>query len=234
MKKFNFQLYERLNGKIIRDSGGVVYVTGADDAAKATLMDKDGASESNALSLTNGGATFYTANSITSLDLYIMTPGGQFIVEKGITPGEHDLYVDVQQRHQCMVIPFSMDDLTANTETDTGFDEPSNAIMLPDAAIRVVTVDATETIDVGTDSTDSGDANGFIAAASVANAAVVNGTIANGSNTLGALFEVQDSANAGDLTHEGHISGGKSITLTTSAGSDTAEGFIYLPYLLCN
>ena len=234
LKLFRIQLADHRSGSMIEDAGGVCLVTAADSPQKATLKNADGSSLSNPISLTNGQIEFWTDDTVSNVDLYIQGPNGHFVTEKGVkASGPNEIFIDQGQRLGAMVIPFSYDDQAGDaTETDTGFDEPSNAIMLPTPAIRVTAADSGETIDVGTDSTDSGDADGFLDGVSVASEAVVKGTIANGGVTIGTLFTVQDSANAGDLTHEGHVSGGKSITYTLSAGADTGEGFIVLPYML--
>lgn len=234
-REYRIQLKDALTGKAIISAGGKVLVVESGDASKQTIYsDAQGTPATNPMTPTRGFINFFVPESVDQVDLYIQAPGGQFVVVPDVTPsGPNEIAVDTNARMGTMVIPFSMDDYTANTESDTGFDEPAGAIMLPHPAVNVLTADSTETINVGTDSNDSGDADGFIAAVSVGTQGLAKATIANGANTLGALFEVQDSANSGDLTHEGHVSGGKSITLTLSAGSDTAEGFIHLPYMLC-
>lgn len=235
--RYKIQLHDRgighQSGPAVIAAGGVVKVCTAGSAGKSTIQDRDGVALSNPLALTRGSAEFYTNDA--EVDLFVACPNGQFVVLWDVGPDEvNEVPVDRGQMHQCMVIPFKQSDFTANIETDTGFDEPASgaALLLPYPAVKVTTLDVGETIDVGTDSGDGGDADGFLAAASINAAALVKGTILNGSNTLGALFEVQDSANAGDLTHEAVVSTGKSITITTTAGSDTGAGYIYLPYLL--
>jgi hypothetical protein len=170
---------------------------------------------------------------VNTVDLYIQSPGGQFIVKAGVAPGSHDFAVDTSMRRQVAVIPFAMVDTTV-TETDTGFDTVANAFYEPFPAIRVTAIDSTETVDVGTATGESGDPDGFIAAVSVGTTGLFQGLILNAANTMGALFERQDSANAGDLQPAVHASDGKSIVWTPSAGSDTGKGFIYLPYFLAN
>lgn len=240
-KRCKFQLYEQGamvgGGKAIESSGGVVYVAQNGSPSKRTITDVDGTALTNPRALTNGSCEFYVADSVEKVDLYIACPDGQFLVVQDAEVEQiDDLYVDKGVKHQCMVIPFDQADFSAATEKDSGFDEPKSgkALMLPHPAIRVTTVDATETMEVGTDSADSGDADGFLDAIDLATAALVQGLILNGANTMGALFERQDSANAGDLVPAAHVSAGKSITYTTTAGSDTGKGFIYLPYLLCD
>lgn len=242
MQKISFQLYDvgagGQAGAMITDTGGKVQVNTAGDASKATIYDAAGAAitTTSALSLTNGGYTFYVADSVASVDLYIMAPGGQFVVRRGAIPGMNEIAVDTRVLNQVAVIPFSASDSTAAAEKDTGFDLPLYSQVMPFPAIRVTTIDATETIDVGLLSSETaGDADGFLALASVATAGLVKGTIINGTPTLGALMYVQDSANAGDESREGHVitgSNATSITYTLTAGSDTAEGFIFLQYQL--
>lgn len=240
-KRIQFQLYElgsvgAMAKKLISSSGGVVYVAAENDPSKVAITDKDGATLSNPRALTNGACEFHVDTSVSKVDLFIQCPDGQFVVARGVDETVQDIGVDVGQMHQCMVIPFAQADFTANTETDTGFDEPlsGKAMMLPNPAIRVTTADATETLDVGTDGAVTNDPNGFLAAVSLGTPGLVKGSLANGVLTLGALLFVQDSANAGDEAPEGHLSTGENITITTSAGSDTGEGYIYLPYLLLN
>jgi hypothetical protein len=212
--RYTFQLYDR-DGKAIQSSGGVVYVAASGDAAKQAITDKDGVALSNPRALTRGACEFYVVDTAADVDLYIQAPGGQFVVKQDFVAGETpDIAVDTDHRNQVMVIPWAAADVTAATETATGFTEPANAVfLLHGAGCRVTAIDATETLDVGTLSTDSGDADGFLSALDVA--------------TLGDVLD-----NGALLASLGRVSGGKSITLTTTAGSDTGKGFIHLPYVL--
>lgn len=231
MKKYSIQLADHRTGKIIQDAGGAVYVAVNGANNKETLYDKDGASLANPVALNNGLIDFWVGDAVNYVDLYIQGPNGHFVVLEDVGPsGPNEIYIDQGQKIGTMVIPFDIADTTAATETDTGFDEPANALMLPSPAVNVVDLDAAENIDVGTDSTDAGDADGFLAALSVATAGVAKGTLADGAQTIGALLKTDESA--GDFVPEAHVSGGKSITYTLTAGSDTAAGKILLPYQL--
>jgi len=118
---------------------------------------------------------------------------------------------------------------TAATETDSGIVLPAKAVVT-DVWIDVITVDATETVAVGTDSTDSGDANGYLTAASLATAGLVRPIMTNGALTRGALL-VDDEDGAGALVPVCDVaSGGKKVTVTTSAGTDTAVFDVYVAY----
>jgi hypothetical protein len=235
-RRFDIQLAD-IDGEIIQSAGGMVTVctpNTPDQAAIGTSPTGAQAITNNPVALNRGKMEFYTADEVDTVDLYIMTPTGHSLVKKGVkASGPNEIKYDTMARTSVAVIPFSHADSTATTEQDTGVDLPTGALVTG-AAIQVVDIDATETLDVGTATAESGDPNGFLAAVSVASAVMVKGTLANGATTLGALLFVQDSANAGDEAPEPHVvvSTARSVTYTTSAGSDTCSGFILLPYIL--
>lgn len=234
-REYRIQLKDRATGEAIISAGGKVYVAQDGDAAKQTLYDKDGAALSNPLTPTRGFINFFVVDTTDEVDLYILAPGGEFVVRKNVKPGgPNEIAVDTDQRFQSMVIPFAIGDTSAATETSTGFAIPAKAQILPHGlGIDVLTIDATEDIDVGTLSSDSGDADGFMDGVSVGTAGFVKPTLLASGDTMGALLSVLDSANAGDDAPEGdHSMQGKTVTYTLSTGSDTAEGFIHLPYYL--
>lgn len=114
------------------------------------------------------------------------------------------------------------------SETQTAFTLPTNAIV-HDVLLNVITVDATETVDVGTMGT-SNDPNGYLAAASLAATGLVYGDLADGAVIRGALlFEITEATTAAarrpDIT-----AGGDPVSYTCSAGSDTAVFDIIIDY----
>ncbi len=114
------------------------------------------------------------------------------------------------------------------SETETNFTFPASAIV-HDVFLNVITVDATETVDVGTMGT-SNDPNGYLAAASLATAGLVRGSLLDGSVTRGALlFEITEATTAAarkpDIT-----AGSDPVSYTCSAGSDTAVFDIIIDY----
>jgi hypothetical protein len=219
-----FQLKDQ-DGKAITGTGGQVHVATADSAAKATLTDVNGVAASNAVALVSGGAEFYVVNTVAEVDLYIQAPDGQFVVKKGVATGGHyDVVVDLYAKAQVYVIPFAAVDLTAATETDTGFVLPAHSQVLGKyngLSIRVATLEAAETITVGTlesGGAGGGDADGLVNAVTLAAAAHVVAT-------EGALFSTSLPYIADTATE-------KSISVTTSAGTAVAKGFAILPVVL--
>jgi opacity protein-like surface antigen len=123
-----------------------------------------------------------------------------------------------------LVIPILFSESVAGAEVDTGWDLPAKVIV-HDVYVDVTTAEATggtKTIDVGTLSTDSGDANGFLDGVSVAAIAVVKGTLLNTGQTLGALLSV-DEDGAGALVPEGCVTPGSQSISWTPGSNDHAE-----------
>lgn len=222
----HIQLNDAKTGTPIISSGGVAMVCKNGLPTKHTIFsDKDGTSATNPRTLTRGMIDFWVnvADLVNGkVDLYIQTPDDRFIVLRDVVPsGQNEILVHTQQMDWEYVIPFDAADYTAAVETLTGFTEPAanTAVFIADsgtAIIRVTAVHAAKTIDVGTDSGNGGTANGFLSAVSLA-----------------ALGVIEDASPGALLTTlVGHVSGAKGISLTSSAGTTTAKGFIYLPYRL--
>jgi len=115
------------------------------------------------------------------------------------------------------------------SETQTDFTLPTNAIV-KSVFLNVITVDATETVLVGTMGT-SNDPNGYLNLASLATAGLVRGSLADGAVTLGALlFEITETTTAA-ARNDDITAGGDPISYTCSAGSDTAIFDIIIEYV---
>ena len=120
-------------------------------------------------------------------------------------------------------ISFTAADFADNDEVGTGWPLPDNAIVT-NVFLNVKTVEATastKTVNIGTDSTDGGDADGYLAGASVATKGLVKGTLLNSGQTLGALLRV-DEGGTGELVPEPDVTMG-GVEITATAGD--AEGF---------
>jgi hypothetical protein len=117
------------------------------------------------------------------------------------------------------------------SETQTEFTLPAAAIV-KDVYLNVITVDATETVDVGTAGT-SNDPDGFLDGVSLATAGLVKGSLADGAITLGALLR-EETGTGADVAYaktDCISAGGDPVTYTCSAGSDTAVFDIIIEYV---
>ena len=236
---FDIQLYDALTGRAIEDAGGTLYVAATGAYAKSTLVnpDNDFAALSNPITGSRGKFRFAIANTglgLPAVDVFGMAPGGQAFRALNIKMGEvTDIRIDTTNVVQQLIVPFSIADTTATTETDTGFDFPTGATILPWPSVDVRTADSTETIDVGLLSSEGGgDANGFIAALSVGTAGQIDTTFAS-TVTNGALL-VETATGAAAVIPATYVIGAtaKSLTYTLTAGSDTAAGYLKVPYVL--
>lgn len=235
-RKFLFQLQDRglgadQAGPSILTTGGKCIVTAAGDPLKATLYDADGASLANPITLSAGKGEFYTLDTVDSVDLFIQTGDNQSVQLYDVEADAlHLVPVDRGNPLQTMVIPFHITDFPTTVETDTGFDLNLTMALLPWPIVQVTTIDAGDTITVGTDGTGGNTAAGIIDGVSLATAGCVKATLLASGDTMGAYLSVLDSANAGDDAPEPYIdSAAENITITQTG--TTGEGYVHLMYL---
>lgn len=250
-REWTFQIWDKQRKAPVDDDSALLLPLTAGSPTSPTIY-SDAAGQnavSNAVrsprTATNGWFRFWTARSVTSLDIVLLTSKGEAYFYEDVEYSLHRLDIDPFMRHHMLVLPFGASD---NAETDTGFDLPAG-LLVTDAFIKVTTTDASETIDVGLLSSESGgDADGFVLATSVANSGYVNqfGVVTNGTNidyiahTAGrGAYLKQGIAGADAVATVGGVQPrylltdgtAKSITYTGSSGSDTAAGYVYLTWL---
>lgn len=115
-----------------------------------------------------------------------------------------------------------------NAERTTDFTFPDTCIV-HDVLINVLTVDATETVTIGTEGT-SNDPDGFMVAASLATAGIVKGDLVDGSVTRGELLYEITEATTAAAKSDCVTAGGDPVSFTCSAGTDTAVFDIIIDY----
>ncbi len=157
------------------------------------------------------------ATNDRDVDLIVVnTTGGYTAFVEDFSYYNHSIIIDQRpniQHHGCIWFAASI------IETDTGIDFDYHTA-IERVAIEVTTVDAGETLNVGLLSTGTGgDADGFIAAMSVA----AVGYTLNSSANVGALLrsDSQDFLYAVYSNHE------QSLTYTGTTDQDTAAGYIH-------
>lgn len=217
------------------DTAGTITRFGDDKATAVT----NPVTAANFASATVCNAKVQFRSTASTVDLIVVdTSGGFTTFVKGFSPYDHSIVIDETPNimHHGMIW-FSASD---NTATDTGVDFLPDTI-IHDVIVEVVTVDATETISVGTADT----AAGFRTGVSVATAGYIADTavITGGSNidytpatTYGSLLATAITgsdavATNGGITRLQHVvvtSGtDDDLYYTGSAGSDTAAGYLH-------
>lgn len=236
---FDLQLQDRASGQSIITAGGTVFVAVAGSAKKATLLNPDAgyAPMANPVAPIRGKVRFAVANTAgaspgsTIVDVYGISPAGHFFIVRGMQTGNPtEVFLDLNNRQEIAVVPFSILDTIANTEQDTGFDFPLNCLIQPPPLITVRTLEAGRTINVGLLSSQTGgNASGFVSGVSLAAAGPVKSTLA-GASTLGALLKVTSGGTP--VPEDAVITTSARLTFTLSAGTTVADGFICIPYQL--
>lgn len=237
---FGPQLMDHTTNKLLMVAGGAFIVCLAGSLKRATLEnpDADFAALANPVTPTRGALRFALPGLSpvqSAVDIYGITGDGRAVCARNVHPGVPEIWVPGNHLDQTLVLPLHWEDFPQTVETQFGISLPNGAVVLPDPYIRVVAIDATETIDVGLLAAESGDADGFIAAASVATLGTVVPSLVV-TATLGALLR-ELSTDSGSQTvpvRRPHAIGAtaQKLTATTSAGSDSVQALIGLPYRL--
>ncbi len=151
----------------------------------------------------------------------------------GVFTGNRSSAVKVELVLKSFTIPVKFDD--GGTENITLQVLPTKAIV-DSVHLNVRTAEAsgaTKTLDVGTDSTSSGDADGYMNGVDVSTAGLKKATLLDGSVTLGALLFVEAGvgADVANAPESDVASGGKAISWTPgSADFAEFEGDILVKY----
>jgi len=172
-----------------------------------------------------------SSSQIDALDVIAPSVNGTAVTSTGAELNLLDLSV---VGALAKVKKISITSTPTGAEQDTTWDLPAKCAVLG-VFVDVTTAEATgttKTLDVGTLSSDSGTADGFLNGISVATTGLKKGTLASAGQTLGSLLYV-DEGGTGELVPEMSIAPG-SVSVTYTAGdSDWAEfrGDIYIIYI---
>jgi hypothetical protein len=124
-----------------------------------------------------------------------------------------------------------IDTPTTATETGTGIIIPENALV-EDVWVKVLTTDASGTLDVGTSGDLSDDPDGYLAGISLtadASSALRFGSLASGAVTLGALLFETGASSA--LRIPDVYSGGEEVSVTWTKGTNDTKFEVFVKYI---
>lgn len=192
MLAYQIKLYDRTTGRAI-NHGGKAIVMQANSPSKQSIFDAAGAAATNPVTISNGVASFFTAETVLSVDVSIYTSYGYATLVKGLKPGvPQDVFIDLGNLSQTLIVPFSTDDTTATTETDTGIELVVGNLLMPQGlGLKVTTAQSAKTVDLGLDGSGAeDDADGILAASSIATAGTVLGTVGYAVGTNSVLVDV--------------------------------------------
>ena len=238
---YDIQLIDVTSGKLLTAAGGTIYVAQSGAARKQTLYDPTNnyAALSNPITPVNGRAYFSVLTGVSgqptppTVDIYGMSAGGLAFVYRGVQPGNPaQIYLDVNDRDQILIVPFSILDTAANTETSTGFNFPTGALVGTPPVVNVRTAEATRTMNAGILSSESGgSATGFFTGVSLATAGVAKSTLNGSGTTIGSfLYTTNNSTKVPEPYPV--AAGSATLSYTLSASTASADGFLVFQYQL--
>lgn len=102
----------RTKAPIDDDTGVYLVLTAGSPVLQTVYADAQGATTPTyaatgcAQTMTNGQIRFWTATSVTSVDLVVQTAAGQAIFVQALTPSQHRIEVNTESAAQLLVIPY--------------------------------------------------------------------------------------------------------------------------------
>lgn len=225
--EYYLQLIDRRTGRPLNDDSGVYNVLTADDPSEVTIYSDDtGTSASNPGTMTDGIIQFWTASSVSSVDVSVLTANGHAVFLQAVTPSQHRICIDPEKQEYVLIVPYQVVG-ASETVVDTGFDLAAN-MLVKDVFLHATTLGTGATLDVGT----STDTDGFVDGISVAATGMkIIAETGASAHQIGALIASTTGANVRKLHVRANATSGANIVYINTTSSSTAgEGYIYLTY----
>lgn len=107
--RYDFQLFNRRTGRPIDDDSGQFLIYTVSTPVKATVYsDEKGTSLTQPGTMTNGNGKFWTADTVTSVDVTILTATGRSYFLEGLTPSQHRVDVDPEKQEYMLVLGWAI------------------------------------------------------------------------------------------------------------------------------
>lgn len=227
--EWQISLFNTRTRTYIDDDTGVCNVLTENSPTEITIYTNDrGTSASNPITFTNGTIRFFTADTVTAVDLSILTSNSHAVFAESVTPSNQRIDIDPDRIHQKLCIPYIIVG-ASEAVVDTGFDIAANMLML-DIEVDVVTVGTGATLNVGTSTTTTG--FGFVSAATTGiPAALLEEALISGSAGFGTFFTVATGPYVRKKHMRANATSGANIVYGNATSSSTAgNGYIWLKF----
>ena len=235
LTEWQFYLYDRQDSGVdtpIDDDSGVINILTADDPSEATIYaDAAGAATaSNPMTFTDGKVRFWTADTVTSLDITGITAKGHAFFRQGVTPSDHRIVIQPNQMLHTAVIPYQVVG-ASEAIVDTGFDILAN-MLIKDVWLHVTTVGTGASLDVGTSTASDGFLNGVSVATTGYPVTALEEALVSTSSLIGALLANVTGTDVRKLHKRANATSGANIVYSNTTSLSTAgEGYIYVNYI---
>ena len=227
-REYYLQLINSRTMSPIDDDTGVYNVYTVSTPTEATIYsDTNGTSQANPGTISNGIIRFFTALSVESVDVSILTASGHAIFVEALTASQHRVLVNPDEwKNQKLVIGMTLPGTSA-TLVDTGFDLPATSLTR-EAYLHINTVATDTDVDLGT----STDTDGFLDGIDTSATGLLGLVEDLTAGSIGALLATTSSSAIRKVYVPANATSGKSIvwTMTGTATATTAYGYIYIIY----
>ena len=230
-REYYLQLINSRTMSPIDDDTGVYNVYTVSTPAEATIYsDTNGTSQANPGTISNGIIRFYTASSVLSVDVSILTASGHAIFVEALTSSQHRVLVNPDEwRNQKLIIGMTLPGVSTTIAAlvDTGFDLPAHSLTR-EAYLHITTVATDTDVDLGT----STDTDGFLDGIDTSATGLLGLVEDLTAGSIGALLATTTSSAIRKVYVPANATSGKSIVwaMTGTATATTAFGYIYIIY----
>ena len=225
-----FQLIDQRTNLPIDDDTGVYNVLTVNDPSELTIYsDDDATSKTNPGTITNGEMRFWTADTVTTLDLSLVTANSVALFVESLTPSDHRVVINPDAFVCQMVIPYVVVG-ASEAIVDTGFDISAN-MLVKDCYVHVTTLGTGANLDIGTSTDSDGFVDGITVDATGYPVALLEEVLTSATK-IGALISIALTADYARKLHKrANATSGANIVYTNTTSSSTAgEGYIYVTY----
>jgi hypothetical protein len=232
-QEWRIQLVDGRTMKPIDDDAATYVVLTENSAVKATLYsDGQGTSlsQTSGLTTTDGVMRFWTASTVTAVDITILTAQSHsfFLESLSVSDAHVTVWPETCGLYN-LIIPYLVVG-ASEAIVDTGFDILAK-MLIKDCFIHVTTVGTGAALDIGTSTDSDGFADGVSVATTGMPISLLEEALVSGSSLLGALIAYTTSGALRRLHRRANATSGANIVYTNTTSSSTAgSGYIYLTY----
>lgn len=228
--EYYIQLFNTRTRAPIDDDTGICNVLTDGAPTEITLYsDANGTSQANPMTFTNGVIRFWTADTVASVDLSILTANGHSVFAESVTISQHRIDINPDSLVQQLIIPYLVVG-ASEVVVDTGFDIGAS-MLIKDCFIHCTTVATGATLDIGTSTDPDGFADGVVASTTGYPVTLLEEVLTS-ATIMGALISIPLTADyARKLHRRANATSGANIVYSNTTSSSTAgDGYIYFTY----
>ena len=230
-RAFSVTLFNTRTRKPIDDDSGICNVLTDGSPVELTIYSDDhgGTAAANPITFTNGVIDFWTSDTVTSVDLSILTSTSHALFVESLNESQHRVDIDPERITQKVVIPYLVVG-ASEAIVDTGFDLNAN-MLVHDIEVEVVTLGTGAVLDIGTSTDSDGFADGVVASTTGFPITMLEEALVSGSGLFGLLLANPTGTSVRKKHIRANATSGANIVYTNTTISSTAgHGYIFLKF----